>query len=126
MHRIIICGSRNFTDFNMLTQYLDNKFANKDKSQITIVSGHARGTDMLAESYAHMRNIHLREFPAKWNTLGKSAGMVRNKDMLNYITQPGHTPEVIAFWDGISRGTENMIQIAKKANVPVDICHFTI
>jgi hypothetical protein len=45
-----------------------------------------------------------------WNSYGKSAGFVRNRQIIKAADM------VIAFWNGKSRGTENSIQIAKELN----------
>jgi hypothetical protein len=52
--------------------------------------------------------------PAKWRQFGVRAGFVRNQEMLN------EKPEaVLAFWDGESRGTKDMIERADRASIPI-------
>lgn len=51
-------------------------------------------------------------FPANWKDHGRSAGPIRNQAML--ATEP---ELVIAFWDGKSRGTKDMLARARKAGV---------
>jgi hypothetical protein len=56
-------------------------------------------------------------FPADWETHGRAAGPIRNQAMLD----EGKPYLVIAFWDGKSKGTLDMISRATRAGVPVKI-----
>ncbi len=80
---------------------------------VTVVSGGARGADRLAEDWAVTRWCPLEVYPADWETHGKSAGYIRNKEML----EKGRPDIVVAFPGG--KGTFNMVNIAKKAGVEV-------
>ena len=62
----------------------------------------------MAELYAREKGIKLTIFPADWEKYGKSAGMIRNKDIIN------NCDVCVAFWDGISKGTKNSISLAQK------------
>ncbi|AQS95170.1 hypothetical protein BXQ17_14265 [Polaribacter sp. BM10] len=104
--KIIIAGSRNFTNYQKLKQECD-KFL-QDYKNIEIVSGaHYKGADKLGEKYASEKKIKIIKFPADWIKYGKAAGPKRNKQMAIYADA------LIAFWDGESKGTKNMIQLAK-------------
>lgn len=80
--------------------------------------GAAKGTDTLAIKYAKERGYKLTKMPANWDKHGKKAGIIRNKEMADYAEA------LIAFWDGKSRGTKNMIETAKKNNLKVRIKRF--
>lgn len=112
-YRIIVAGCRDFDDYEYLKESLDA--IRTDFIDIEIVSGHASGTDSLAEEYARRVGIELRIFPADWKRYGRAAGPIRNKQMLEYIMEGN--PLVVAFWDGKSSGTKNMIELARKADV---------
>lgn len=71
------------------------------------------GADTLAKEYAIRRGISVSAFPALWGKHGKSAGPIRNNQMLT----EGKPELVIAFRGPNSRGTQNMIDQAKKAGV---------
>jgi hypothetical protein len=73
-----------------------------------VVSGTARGIDSLGEEWAMSFGIPIKKFPADWNKHGKSAGFKRNEEMAKYADC------LIAFWDGGSRGTKHMIDLALK------------
>ena len=62
-------------------------------------------------------------FPADWKVYGKQAGPVRNRQMLNYAKE--EQGALLAFWDGKSRGTKNMIDIAKDAGIIVKVVSIT-
>jgi|TARA_B110000908_G_C10223161_1_gene436458 hypothetical protein len=112
--RIIIAGGRDLKNYalvySMCQFYLQN-------TQVTeIVSGKARGADALGERFAKDMGIYVREFPAEWEKYGKTkAGKIRNEQMAKYGTH------LIAFWDGKSRGTANMIELAKKHRLKVKV-----
>jgi hypothetical protein len=74
--------------------------------EITIISGTAKGADRLGERIAEDYDLKLIRMPADWNTHGKAAGYVRNKDMAEIATH------ALIFWDGESRGTKHMIILA--------------
>lgn len=111
--RLLVCGGRDFNDYNLLWETLDTF-----KPAITfMILGGARGADQIAEDYAKNTIIDYKVYPADWNTYGKKAGYLRNKQML----EEGKPEYVLAFWDGKSKGTANMIKLAQEANVTVEI-----
>lgn len=71
---------------------------------------------MLADEIARGYALTVRLFPADWEQHGRSAGILRNNDMLD--TNPDL---VIAFWDGKSRGTWHTINEARRRGIPVDV-----
>ena len=125
--RVIIAGGRDFNDYALLhkevynilfklnMKYGDNLVA--DINQFEIVSGHARGVDTLGEDFAKECGIKLTLFPADWDKYGKSAGYRRNAEMAKYAVEnkdSGAIGVLIAFWDGKSKGTKSMIDLAKR------------
>ena len=116
MIKVIIAGGRNFDDFNKLCQVCDEFL--QDQNDIEIVSGACKGADLLGEKYAAERNHQIKQFPADWRQYGKSAGPKRNFIMAAYADA------LIAFWDGESNGTKNMIELATKADLKVKVFYF--
>ena len=112
---IIIAGSRNFNDYNLLKTSCDNLLT--QFTNIEIVSGTARGADKLGERYAREKGYDIKQFPANWS-LGKSAGYIRNDEMAQYADM------LIAFWDGTSKGTKHMIDLANKRGIKVEIVNY--
>lgn len=115
--KIIIAGSRNFNNYQKLKQECD-KFL-QDYKNIEIVSGaHYKGADKLGEQYASEKKIKIIKFPADWIKYGKAAGPKRNNQMAIYADA------LIAFWDGKSKGTKNIIQLAKQRQLKTRIILF--
>lgn len=117
MFKVIIAGSRTFQNYKMLCDYADYKLS-RIEDKIEIVSGNANGADKLGEQYARSRGYLLRLFPANWDLYGKRAGYLRNVQMAEYADA------LLAFWDGKSRGTNNMIEEAKKRGLKIGIKYF--
>ncbi len=107
--KLIIAGSRTITDYSLLKTALDNN----GLPITTIISGGARGVDQLGERYAKENGIDLIIMPANWDLHGRSAGYKRNVAMAQIADG------LLAFWDGQSKGTKHMIDIATSKNLPV-------
>ena len=103
--RVVVGGSRSFTDYGTLEKYLDTCL--QDCTEITILSGHCQGADLMAERYAAERGIKVMIFAANWRRYGRAAGPIRNREMVEC------SDVVIAFWDGKSRGTRSLIEYAR-------------
>lgn len=112
---IIIAGSREFNDYELLKRVCD--MYTNDRNDVTIISGGARGADKLGEDYSIERNFKLLRIEAEWNEYGRSAGYRRNCDMAitanNYIDRM-----CVAFSIDNSRGTNHMINICKRYHIP--------
>ena len=110
--RLIIAGSRGITDYAVVFKAMQlSKFR-----PTVIVSGAARGVDLLGERYAEEHDILIDRYPVTkndWETLGKKAGFIRNTRMSK------SADALVAIWDGESRGTLHMINIMKAKNLPV-------
>lgn len=123
--RIIVAGSRDFDDYSLLKLTLKeyiNGLDIADLSQVIIISGAARGADTLGEYFAYDYQIAVRRFPAKWDELGKRAGWVRNAEMAKYAAEKHGV--LFAFWDGKSRGTKNMIDLANRYGLEVHVVNY--
>ncbi len=114
--KVIIAGSRGFSDFQLLMAKCEEILANRD--DVEIVSGTAKGADKMGEHYASLRGFKVKQFPADWDKYGKSAGYKRNSQMADYADM------LIAFWDGNSRGTKHMIDLANQKNLVVHIINY--
>jgi hypothetical protein len=84
--------------------------------QVEIVSGCANGADKLGERYADDSGYGITRFPAEWKLYGKQAGYIRNKQMAEYATH------CVCFWDGQSKGTKMMIDLASHYQLKTEIC----
>jgi len=111
--KTIIAGSRDYNNYNHVETMLD--YFRKEHEVSEIVSGGAKGADALGEQYAKENRIELKVFPADWNKHGRAAGPIRNAQMGDYADQ------LVAVWDGKSKGTKNMIDYMNKLMKPVYI-----
>lgn len=118
MFRLIVAGSRGFWSQDLMNRKLDHLLHNKSPDEIEIVSGNARGADRFGEVYAHNRGYKVTVMPAEWNKHGKSAGYKRNQQMAEYADA------CVVFWDGESRGSKHMIDIAKEADMPLRVINY--
>lgn len=110
--RVIIAGSRGLVDYELVSNTIDKVLKDNPELIMTeIVSGGARGVDTLAIQYARLHNIPYKVYPAEWHIHGKSAGYKRNEVMAN------NADALIAIWDGVSKGTRHMINIATNKNL---------
>jgi hypothetical protein len=114
--RLVVAGSRDFTDYEKLSSELDAYLHDKKAThEVTIISGSANGADKLGERYAREHGLKLDRYPAEWEHYGNAAGPIRNKKMAQTADA------VIVFWDGTSAGTKDMIQNAKREGLPCTI-----
>lgn len=118
MFKVIVAGGRDFADYALLKQKLDYALKNKVTESITIVSGAARGADKLGERYAKERGYEIDSHPANWDRYGKSAGYIRNKEMAQ------NADALMAFWDGKSKGTKHMIDLAEQYGLKVIVINY--
>ena len=118
MFKLIVAGSRDFEDYAFLKQRLEHLLQNVE-GEIEIVSGRARGADLLGERFAKEKGYKIAEFPANWERDGKVAGFLRNTDMAKYSNA------CVVFWKNKSRGSKHMIDQATKFNLKVRIYEVT-
>lgn len=109
---LIIAGCRDFTDRFIIYEGID-AFITEYGMPHCIIEGGATGVDQIAGEYAREHNIPLQIFKADWNKYGRAAGPIRNEKMAK------HGTHLLAFWDGESRGTKNMIETAERYGLPV-------
>ena len=109
-HRVIVCGTRKWRDRDRIT---DRLF---DLPPSIIVHGNAAGADRIAAQEAQKLGLLVEAHPANWELHGKAAGPIRNKEMADAGAEL-----CIAFWDGESRGTLDMMCRAHAAKIPVEI-----
>lgn len=109
--RTIIAGSRD----NVTQDIIDKAVADSGWSDLitVVISGTARGADRMGENWAKRKGIPIDSKPADWDKHGKSAGYKRNQEMAE------SADALIAVWDGVSRGTSHMIDIAKKKKLRI-------
>lgn len=116
--KIGIVGSRSFSDYELLCESINSFLTSNQVSVEAVVSGGARGADLLAERFARDNGLKIIVHRALWNTFGKSAGIIRNEAIVK------DSDIIFAFWDGKSSGTKNTIERVKKSGKRVFIVAF--
>lgn len=118
-YRVIIAGGRDFDDYEYLEKIclpiIDKLKAEYD---VIVMSGHAKGADMLAEQFAKENDLKLEVYPADWKVHWRSAGFRRNEQMGDIANG------LIAFWDGNSHGTQHMIEYAKSKGLDIHVFRY--
>jgi len=114
--KVIIAGGREFNDYDYLKRRCSVIL--RHKKDIIVVSGQAKGADTLGERLAYELGYSVKVFPADWDTHGRSAGYIRNSQMADYADA------LIAFWDGKSKGTGHMIDLAKSKGLQVRVVYY--
>ena len=132
--KLIVAGGRTFSNPHLLQEVVTD-FANSkgENTAVSIVTGMAKGADMFAYEFAKQNNIVTHEFPADWNNIDVPNALVRYRNGKPYNTLAGinrnhvmgdFADGLIAFWDGQSRGTKDMINYMKSLNKEVHIVYY--
>jgi hypothetical protein len=116
--RLIVAGSRTIQDYAVVWDSID-RVIRMYGMPTEIVSGTARGVDSLGERWAEEHKVAVHRFPADWDRFGRSAGYKQSVQMAEYAAAaPDGT--LLAIWDGTSRGTLSMIQIAERMGLRIE------
>lgn len=113
MFRVIVCGSRDFSDEAHLADVMDRVLAKHP--DLLIIQGGAKGADSLAHQWAANTGVPQETFLANWDLYGKRAGYLRNVQMAD-----SGADAVIAFFrDNAepSKGTSMMLDLARQRGI---------
>lgn len=122
-HRVIVAGSRTFTDYAFFRRQFIKYLENLPKGEIEAVTGRApHGPDDMVYHFCKWDSYStppaVKEFKADWTELGKKAGMVRNAEMAQ------HANRLFVIHDGKSRGTSQMIDVAREEQLKLKLYLF--
>lgn len=114
-YKILVCGSRDYTNRDSVWRVLDAYLA-KLGARMLVISGGATGADTLAREWAVDRKVDHLTLYAKWELEGRAAGAIRNRRMASKKPKL-----VLAFSEDFdnSRGTRDMIKVAEKMDIKV-------
>lgn len=76
--RVMITGWRDFNDRELMRYVLSQL-----PKDAVIIEGEARGADTIAREVAEELGLTVEKYPADWNKYGRSAGPIRNREMLD-------------------------------------------
>lgn len=113
MLTILICGSREWNNAEIIRGHIANLSPNK------VIHGGCTGADSISGLIAKEMGIFVQVFEADWKSHGRAAGPIRNQKMLD----DGKPDLVLAFHNNIdsSRGTSDMIKRARRRGLPCNI-----
>jgi hypothetical protein len=120
--RIIVTGSRGWKNIQPILSVLEGyTLLQHDREETVVVCGYdpkgdrPKGVDKLTYQACCILGLEVECHPARWE-LGRGAGFIRNEEMAE-----AGAGLCLAFWDGESRGTKDMIDRAQIHNIPVTI-----
>lgn len=109
--KLAIAGSRSFNDFAFLEMKI-----NELRTQYPmdgLISGGAKGADVLAEQYAAKYHLAIERILPDWKVHSRGAGHRRNEIIVQKCDV------LAAFWDGQSPGTRHIVAYAQKRDKQV-------
>lgn len=105
---IAIIGSRSFSNYELLCETINNYLIKNELTAKCVVSGGAKGADVLGEKFANENGLEMIVFRPDWKKYGRSAGFIRNTQIIE------NSDIIFTFWDGKSSGTKDSITKAEK------------
>jgi predicted Rossmann fold nucleotide-binding protein DprA/Smf involved in DNA uptake len=108
--KIAIVGSRGI--------YLEDFQLYLPENTTEILSGGAKGIDTCAKKFALEHQIPFTEYLPEYQRYGRVAPIKRNDIIVNQADY------VLIFWDGISRGTQYVIEKCKKQGKMYQVIRF--
>jgi hypothetical protein len=111
-YRILVTGSRTWTDWRTITAALLDAASGHDA--VMLVQGCAAGADFLAAQAARKLGWEVEDHPADWDRFGKAAGYRRNAEMVALGADV-----CLAFIRDGSKGATHCADLAEKAGIPV-------
>lgn len=108
--RVLVTGGRHFNEFDLLKTTLDSVHSRNPIS--VLIHGAASGADTLAGKWASENGIEVTSCPADWKKYGRSAGPIRNREMLEL------SPDLVVAFPG-GRGTADMVSAAAQKGIEV-------
>lgn len=117
IYRLLVAGSRTINDYSFVARKLDRMVSDWEASpkphKIIVIEGEARGADKLGRRWAEERGHEVLSMPADWDRHGRSAGYIRNVAMADQ-----NPTGAVLFWDGVSTGTFDMLNILAERKIP--------
>lgn len=115
--RILITGSRYFTNTSMIRQALKEAIGDTPCKDVVVVHGAAKGADSDSGRIARELGARVEEHPADWSQ-GRSAGPARNRKMVSLGADV-----CLAFLTKGAKnaGTLSCVRYAKEAGIPTKV-----
>ena len=118
-YRVIIAGSSSFFNCDLMKEkcclYLENKLKTH---HVILLSGTSIVTTELIKRLSSRIKILVESNFAEWDRFGRSAAGISNIKMVERANA------LIAFWDGMSTRTKQLIDMAIAKQIPVKIIRY--
>jgi hypothetical protein len=114
--RVIVTGCRDWTDPVAVDVALHRAIGRFHDQVVVVHGGCPTGADKFAADFCKRRGIASDVHAADWDKHGRAAGPIRNREMAE-----AGASQCLAFWDGKSTGTLDMIKQATAHGIPVRI-----
>lgn len=136
--KVIVAGGRHFENYTLLKFKL-NEILKNVQEEIIIVSGGAPGADALGEQYAKEKGYRVEKYKALWDDTDAPGAVLKERVLPDgrgygyYNIMAGHqrneqmaliADALVAFHDGASTGTKDMIQRATNHNLKIRIIKY--
>ena len=120
--RICVNGTRHWADKRTFHQVMIEVLEDiPEGTNIIFISGDAStGADAMIISWSRKFGFPCKRMPADWDASPRGAGYIRNAQMAECMSR------LISFWDGVSKGTKHLIDLAITRNLPVRIVEITV
>ena len=124
---ILLTGSRHLVDEELVTKALDAELAFQG-SFMLVVGDCPTGADFFAQRWSEgvgQGLVTTVRFVANWDKNGKVAGPIRNKRMVDFVSERDGKKLCLSFWkDGqLNAGTRNCVALAQEAGIEVHPFH---
>lgn len=114
--RVLITGSRIWTDVQFIQEKLDEVLSENPSGFVLVHGAAHRGVDYIAmrwgSSFKQPSPIILEPHPARWQEYKKAAGLLRNKEMVETGIDL-----CLAFIRDQSRGATHCATLAREAGI---------
>ena len=134
MQYVIVAGGRDFNDSQRMTDELNNlQDSGWLDDKFVLISGMAKGADITAYNLLKDNGFECLEFQPDWSDISVQGAVVKYNRYGAYNAVAGHmrnaamgeeATHLVAFWDGSSRGTADMIKRMNQQNKPVTVIKY--
>lgn len=116
MNKIVVIGSKDFNNYELLKRELRLMLSNVDNVQL--LTSDLKGTNKLIAQYSIETNTNFLNYGIDWNRFKGRAPYIVNARMLK------DAKALIVFTDGFCKVSQNAIDIANKNDIKVHVVHF--
>ena len=108
--KIAIVGSPDYSDLWQVVAYVQRL-----PRGTMVISGAAKGVETVVAKVARLCGLEFIEYLPNWDKYGSAAGKYQSEQIVD------HCDQLVAFWDGTSKDTQESIDQAKAAGKTVEI-----